>query len=309
MRNSILGIVVTILFISFLLPAVAIGVEQSSALGVSPGSMKNDILLQGSEFEEEFVVSRKDVDSEAKVVIEILSDGFEDWINFPGGLEVTMQEGVQNVGVIAEFKVPSDAALKRYSGAIRFKLEEKDTEGQVVIVPAVRVDLNFTVTDKEQKDFEVRLVEIDNFCRNNPLVLKLKVKNTGNVNVRPDKVEVEIADITDNFVTSLETSDIPEVKPFSIEEHTLELADHGLSLGDYFALVKVYNEDEIFFEDKVAFTVLDECLLQTASTENVEKDSNALLTFLKIVGIVVVFGGIVYLFLINKKEKIKRSGK
>jgi hypothetical protein len=116
-------------------------------------------------------------------------------------------------------------------------------------------------------------------------------------------VELEITDLSNNYITELETSDVPEVKPFTTEEFTLKFNQHGLSEGEYFAQVKVNGDDGNIFDDRVAFTVLADC--RSTDEEVVEEDAgNKFSKALIFGGIAVIIGGALYfIFLSRKKDR------
>lgn len=275
--------------------------EDSSALGVSPGTVKNEILLPGTEFREEFQVSRGDVSKRAEITIDVIAEGFEDWIELPTGLEHDISSGQQSKNVPVIFKIPEGASLGRYSGAIRFKLTEPSSEGQVIVVPAVRVDLHFEVINEEKRGLEVRLASIEDFCSNESLHLKLKLKNNGNVVDRLEKVNLQVTNITGVKLATFEFGDFPDLQPFSVSEHTINFSDHGLSTGDYFSIVRVYDQGGSIFDDKLAFSVLDECVL-SGKIEDVEEQGSSSNLF-KIFGTILVASGFIFLIVMLLRRK------
>lgn len=256
--KSVMILTILLFFGIFLFVIQKVQAEESSSLGVSPAYIRNDILLKGSYYEEELVISRANPDTEAKAILELDIKDVQNWISFKPGFEVPLPKGEQRVTVNAIIDVPDDALLGIYKGYIRVKLEEPNEEGGVTLVPSVRLDVDLTVIDENKSAFEVRLVDIEDFPRNYPLVLKMKIKNAGNVEVKPSKVMLNIKDLSQNFIKDLESNEISEIAPFVLGEVEVTFEDHNLHTGDYFGEITVYDGEKVSFDDRVVFTVLEE---------------------------------------------------
>jgi hypothetical protein len=229
----------------------------AASIGVSPGGFYNEYLKPGSSITQEFIISRGNPDSSIDATLEIeIEDGHSDWISVEPGLEVDLPAGTQRVPFSITLNVPNDANYGKYEGSIRV-LAENDSEGQVVIQPAIRLDINFIVTDKDIRLFEVHNSQIQNFNSGDSLILLLDYTNKGNVESSPNFVQIEIYNQKEEKIDVLKTENVPAIKPFERDQVEVVFENVELEIGTYIGEVLVKNDDEVLLEDRSIFTVYE----------------------------------------------------
>lgn len=295
---NIRNVIIYISIFMLLLLSNASLVQAQSSLGISPPYILNESLLPGSTFEQEFILSRSDPNVDATARIEPDFGKFDDWIEFDKGLEFIMPEGEQRVPLVATIKVPDDAEVGSYKGAARINLSTAEDDGQVKLLPGVRIDVNMEVVSNTVRDIKVNLADIPDFPEGDDLGLILKINNQGNDSDGPSRVELTITDLLDNPIADLESDEIPGAKAFSVEDVEVKI-DNSIEQGDYFALVKVYDENEVIFSDQVVFNVF--------AGEGTNDDGGVLSGNLSIaliaIGLLVVALPLLYLFFIKRRKK------
>jgi hypothetical protein len=281
--------------ISLFLIAPEVNAE-SLSLGVSPSFIRNGVLLPGSHFEQELVVSRSVAQTEETILIKIDGEVFSSWLQIDPGNEFVMKKGVLRKTVRFTFDIPEDVERGEYTGSANIGLETESEEGKIVFVPALEVDINLKVIEGEVSMFEVRSARIENFYSNDSLVLKILILNQGNVEARPDSAAIGIYDTGGEFLQSLLTEEIASVEPFSSGEIILEFSDIYLDAGDYNAQLEVLDEGKTIYKDKLSFSVLSgvgqkKVLGVAEVNEDGRSSSINPLMIIGIVGVVGIGGG------------------
>jgi hypothetical protein len=280
--------------------------DSSSSLGVSPPYINNQNLLPGNTFIQEFVFSRSNPDSNATAVIEFDSEELASWIKFEPGLEIKMPKGESRVNVKAIISVPKDAQLREYKGFARVKLNIDDTEGQVILVPSIRLDINLTIGNSNISDLKVRSALIESFASGRRLPLIVKIQNNGNIDEGIDKIILSVKDINDTISENFEISENKDVNSFTIQDIRYEIKN-SLVKGNYFASIEIFKDEKSVYKDTLAFEVTEGSGFNIFNTNNtlINKVGNGLMT----IGTVILSFIALYLlfFLFKKNKKSKRS--
>lgn len=258
-------------------------IVKAESIGVSPSSLNNTKLLQGSSFTQRFIISRSSPDNKQFVDIQLEAQGFAEWLSIQNGDEILLPKAEKRVPIDIEVNVPSDAQIGNYSGIIRFNLRNENEENEVKVVPGIRIDIKFAVSEKKIEDFEVRQVSIDNFSKNADFVLKIKGKNNGNIEKTLDSVSLEIESLTSDMTRSLETETEVVFEPFSLSTEEVNITDHGLDKGEYKTLIVIFADNKEVFKDDTIFKVFDSQILgETVSATSPEKKSSLWKVFILI---------------------------
>ncbi|MBN2015204.1 hypothetical protein JW766_00010 [Candidatus Dojkabacteria bacterium] len=280
------------------------------AVGVSPSDFNNDALMAGSHYENEFLISRAEAESAADVTIELNVEGINDWFTVTPSDAFTMAEGEESTRFTVAVDVPDDAEDGNYTGTITVRVADQDQEGQVVLVPGVAIKVDLTVSDQEVKSMTVMKASISVFEVGQKLVLELEIRNDGNVSIAPTKVMLDVSSINDEFLKSLETTDVEgEVDSFTTSTVKVMFDDPELEIGQYFGDVDVYMDDEVVYEDRVVFEVVaaTPAPAQPAAKEEEEADRTMLYVGGGVLLVVVLIVGLaVY---VNKKKGSAGGGK
>ena len=228
-----------------------------AGFGVSPPWVRNYNLLPGSHFEQMIGFSRSKPDSDltAKVILE-LPDEIKDWISIKEGLEFPLPKGEMSVAMTVIVDVPGNAELGKYKGTIKVEAVPRGTEPGVSVVLAAGVQVDLEVTGKEVEGMIIRYVNIQDVEEGSPINLLIKIENTGNVRTKPDRVYAEIFDqYHQKLLTTSETQDLDWIPSFTTKGIVAKLPAK-LERGTYWAEFKIFKEDQILREGKIAFEVI-----------------------------------------------------
>lgn len=284
-----------------------------AGMGVSPGAIINDKVAAGTTFTQDVYISRSDPDINlsAEITVESSTDSVDvsDWVRFEPGKSFTLPKGENQFKFKVLVDVPVDTEPGEYSAIMRLSAAPEELqEGIVNIAQGVRFDLMLTVTDEEIRTVKVRLAQVDSFPQSDPLKVKIKVQNEGNVEDAPNSLDLSVYDLDNNLIETYSTTSIDTVKPYETDDVYVEF-DHSLDVGDYYAEIAInYNEKDKFVETSY-FTVTapldqppDEKVVYSTveSADNVEKSYRYV-----IIGgaTVLVFGLVGYVAITLSKER------
>lgn len=172
-----------------------------AGFGISPGLLNIQNILRGSSFEKTFVISRSDPKEDLLITVEPLGETAE-WFQFERGTKFSYPAGEKQFPIKATITVPKGTPNGTYKGKVRFsggpqkKCEgEECQEGATVgIALGALADITISVTDKEIKGFRVLGAQIERAIEGETLVFILTLENTGNVDIQPDHIIVDIFD-------------------------------------------------------------------------------------------------------------------
>lgn len=262
-EKKIVAIVVS-MFLCFVVSTHVVQ-AQGGGLGISPSRLTIDHMLRDSEYKKTFVLSHGE-HSEAKYLRVLVDDSIKDWITTDKGLEFAWPAssggGEMQFPVTIIVKTPSDAPNGDYSGTIRIinTASPDDVSGGTgaSVSLAVAIKANFTLTDEQVLDYEVHTIstaaEVE---QDSPFEIVVHIENKGNVKARPSKVEVDFYDkFNKTQIGSQETEDFGSVGAFEADGEIIVDIPHGLELGQYWARILVFKDDEVVKEEDIAFEVL-----------------------------------------------------
>jgi len=246
-----------------------------AGFGISPPYVKNNAIVPGSHYEQRIVLLRSSAEDDLLAEIKVNAPEVEKWITIDKGLRFPLPKGELQVPMVVNVDVPKDAELGNYKGYINIRIAPKDEnqKGGVAIALGARVDIDLTLTNVTFANFIVRLASIPdvemlgrpwNWKYIHPLYKRLfyrvkavlNIENTGNVEVAPSKITLDIFDILEkNKLESLEDDDIKKVKAYSTELVSAEFPTK-LDAGQYWGKVRVYKDNETIVNSyKIAFTI------------------------------------------------------
>lgn len=246
-----------VFILSFVL-IVLVQVPVHAAFGISPASISNDAIKKGTRYEKEMLISRDNADEETVAVISPDLGELEKWVTFEPGLRVVMPVGVLRMPIKVTIDVPLDAALKDYKGVFRIYVtpEQKGEVKGISVVEGVRIDVALTTTEVSVIDLSIRAAKIPDTYINEDLILELTVKNEGNSPAAPSRVTVGVQDLLEKEIKELETTDVEEASAYGISVVKAYFKNHGLSKGEYYGNIRVYEGSDVSYEDRLIFAVL-----------------------------------------------------
>lgn len=237
-----------------------------AGLGISPSLIENETIKKGTRLEKEMVLSRSNPDELMTAIIEPDLGEMNSWVTFEPSAKITLPKDVNRVSFKVIINVPEDAALKDYDGVFRVYAEPEGQVKGVSIVEGVAARISLTTTTVNVVELSIRAVQIPDTYEKEDLLLELTTNNKGNTNAAPSRVEVEVQTLLEEKVKLLETTDIESAPPYGISTIKAIFKDHGLVKGEYFGLVKVYKDSDIFYQDRVVFVVNPEKVYEEVCT-------------------------------------------
>lgn len=229
-----------------------------AGFGVSPPKVLNYHLLPGSHFEQTIYLVQGKPEKDLAAKIEIDAPEIKDWITIDRGFEFTIPAGVQQFPIKVAVDVPLKAEFKHYGGQMWIKTSPADKgEGMVTIALGAIVDFDLEVSAEETYGFVVRGLDIGDAEEGRPIKIKVSLQNIGNVKDRPTKIHLDVYDQWHSeLLYSEEVNDLDYVGPFNTKTVTAKFKNK-LTLGSYWAEIKVFKDDHILTEDKRVFHVIE----------------------------------------------------
>lgn len=288
---------------------VTFGLTQVQAgIGVSPAEIINDHLKPGGTITQQITLSQSEPNEDIKVTITTDVGDANDWFSFKPGKEFTIPAGQSQFPIEVVINVPSDASLDQFKGAVRFTAVPADQErvGGVSIAKGGRLDVDLITTNKDVGDLLVRLIDIQDLDEGDSLNVDMKIENKGNVTDAPDKVTLEILDLNQNPLESLEATEFDTIEPS--ETKTIQAKFYPtVGIGEFFGIVKVYYNDEVLREERLVFNINKKIEAKDTKEESESVLSNDLLLPIGLVVLLLVImiaGGVAYKY----KDKLLKNG-
>jgi len=241
----------------------------SAGFGISPPYVKSNKLTPGTHYEQKITLLRSSADEELEASVTINAPEISSWISIKEGDVFNLPKGELQIPMIVVVDVPADAALDNYKGYINIRITPKGKKtGGVAIALGARVDIDLTVSNLTIFDFKIRKSEIVNFEELSfpwnmkifswffyKLRVVMTMENLGNSKVSPTRVHVDITDISKKkTLASLDDKNIEKVNPFETTDVEANFPVN-IGAGQYWALIKVYKDNEIVFTDDKIFTI------------------------------------------------------
>ncbi len=231
-----------------------------AGFGVSPGEVYNHHIKPGQTEVQKFTLSRSNTNHALDVKVEKDLGEINSWVEITPGLEFTMNEGQKTYEVTVTMKIPNDAELKEYGGHIRFTTYPVETENSeasgVSVSEGARVDIDIVTTNEDYTNLNVRRLNINNTCTDNPIELEMYIENDGNTETSPTMVTLKILDIYQEPVETLETTEIENIDAGKTATTYANL-DHNLKPGSYYAHTQVFIGEETLREELLSFNIIE----------------------------------------------------
>jgi len=219
------------------------------ALGISPSMIISQSVLKNSTQAKKIFLSRSPSDGKGELIVSVHPTG-----EFAHYLRVSEQfiiPGSED-GAWFPFEIfPQDAPNGTYTAGIVFSLGAGVTQAkgtQVGVIPGVKAQVRFTVDGKQVVEYTVRNVSIADTEVGQPFQITYTVTNSGNVEWKPDRLELELVDQEDatHRVKATVVSDaIAPVKPGNDGQAVVVQSAAELSDGQYKATVRFYENNQV----------------------------------------------------------------
>lgn len=184
--------------------------KPAQAMGLSPPVLEAPNMMKGvtQQFETSLSRTNEPIDEDMYFLVSVRSDYPE---HFSVPESVTIPAGETRVDV--EFEVtPVNAANGDYSGLVSFQKQASATEAKgagagSIVVQSMSLKLSYTVGGEEVISYEIHRVDGIDSEEGMSNEFKALVSNTGNVQWRPDYIEITIEDTSDTSNVYAETVD------------------------------------------------------------------------------------------------------
>lgn len=248
------------------------------AFGVSPAEIFNDSLKPGARIEKTISLSRSDPSEEEVVIVEPDLGEMDGWFKFEPGKQFSFPKGKQEVFLKVLIDVPNEARLDKFHGVIRVKATPKTEEkGGVSVVKGARMDVDLITTSLDLSELLVRAITVEEAQQDASgkvmITAKLKIENKGNVDAAPSRVIMEVSDLSQNPVTTLENyGEIERIKPAETKEVNAYFRAE-LGGGEYLTKVKVMMGDKTLREEGAVLRVkgLDQQTSGKSGASNIDE--------------------------------------
>lgn len=292
------------LFLTLLFPFVTVK-PVFAGFGISPAEIYHDHLKPGSVFEKEIVLSRSEADEDLKVVIETDLGEAESWIKFEPSKDFVFSQNEKRKTIKAIITVPKNADTKNYQGVLRIKASSMDSTGSgVSIVQGARMEVTLVTTSLNVNILNVKSVKIPDIEGQKDIKLFANIENSGNTQLAPEKIILEIQNLNQEILDTQEISKIDKIDPNTTKEILVEFKN-SLPAGEYFAIVKIFSDGRQIYSDRLVFKIIGTSL---DSQPVVSVNKNSLI--LKHVGFLFLLltpiGVISVLKKKTKKKKLKK---
>ncbi len=242
--------IVAVSFLSF-----AIMVPQVHAIGISPPIIQATDVLRNSSQSYSVTLLIQDP---AKYDTYFSAEPRGEYGHYlKGASEVIIPQG--QTSVLYNFDLePTDASVGSYNLQLAFTEKQKAAESEngaeggakVVVLQGAILVISMGVTGEERVSYEITRAQFEDTEPRIPLVGTYTVRNTGNVEWKPDRISVEAYEISDPDNTAtfeVASDDIPLVKPGKVLDAKLSLG-HKLTEGRYRAKVRFYYKEAMIQE-------------------------------------------------------------
>lgn len=242
---------------------LALLIGNAAAISVSPPRVELENVPK--EFAVEKKVILAGITPLSTVRVSKSGEGSE-WISLPLGEEFTFPD-TGEIAFPLTLNIPAKAPNGKYKTRIHIiadapKVSQK--ANSAAVSSGVFVDVSFTVSGEEVKQYSITHINIPEVEVGSPLPIILKIRNDGNVLAKPAKVDLTIKDKKKKSVLfSDSSSKISAVEPFSSGESVATfMVDFPAEL--YFADVNVHKDSGIMHEEDIPFEILEKGSMESS---------------------------------------------
>lgn len=233
-------------------------IQNAGALGISPSPIVRDNVANGMRMEEHVRLLRSSSVGDAHIEVTLNGEGAR-YLEFSDKI-IIIPDGQKSIDY--KFYIsPVNAPNGKHEALVVFiqKSVSKITGAGASVQEGIASKVIFNVVDHEVKSYQIFDVKFENTELGLPLIFSFYFSNTGNVDVRPDRVELAMVDVTDDtnvFKKTFGQSDIEIVPPGGRKEFTFSM-DPKLPQGEYNVSALFYiNNVEIYRVDNLLVKIL-----------------------------------------------------
>lgn len=292
--------------IAYLVVAMLGPIVVSAGLGISPGNIINATLLVGSVYKQDIVISQSDPTEDMQITISADVPDATNWFSFTPGEQFVIPAGEKTYTATVVVTVPKDAALRKYTGAIRVTAVPRDAanNGGVSVTKGARIEVDLTTTNQGYSEILVRSVDITDAAQGEQLSLTIRAENKGNTLAAPTKVTVEFQNLNQVPIDTIEFNELDGIPVSETKDLKLSFT-HQLPAGEYFAIVKIYSGETVLREERLNFKIAKTDSTSSIATIDDTSDTNRVLIIAG--GVAVVTITAIVLFRIASRLKQRKN--
>ncbi len=241
---------IAIIAMSLMMTSYGLSAFDAQAIGISPPVISAESVLRGSTINQTVSVTRAgDLSTPEEVLVETGGE-YAHYIDLPGDFTFAAGESSKYYTFTIN---PEDAATGDYEAMVTFTTKPSIPDGtnvgsaRIYVITGATAIINFTVTGDEVIGREIRSAEVDQPEEGMPMSLTYTVANTGNVEWKPTRIDIEAndqEDATNTALIAVDSADIEIAPPGESTEFTI-IQPSNLIIGSYNAMVHFYDGDDI----------------------------------------------------------------
>ncbi|OGH65015.1 MAG: hypothetical protein A2821_00880 [Candidatus Magasanikbacteria bacterium RIFCSPHIGHO2_01_FULL_41_23] len=237
------------IFFGFLLTGI-FAPSMTQAIGISPGTLEAENLANGVDISRTLILTN--TASEEDVFFSIKARGeAASYISLPKS-PIVIPAGQNRANIDIHIK-PMNAQNGKHTAELEFMSQPNPNKvinssgNSVSITSGVIAHVVFTVTDQQIKTMFISNVSADDTEIDKPVIFGFSLLNTGNVDVKPERIDAVFVDITDpaNIISeTISGSSLEYVLPGELSRINAGLTKN-LPLGEYSASFSFYLDDKV----------------------------------------------------------------
>lgn len=240
-----------ILFSLSILGCLGVSVLPVCALGISPTPIVRDNVANGVKMEEHVKIMRSDIIGNAIIEVNLFGEAAR-YLQFDKKTLI-IPEGQTEIDYTF-YIAPQGAQNGRHEGFVTFVRKATDYGKKFAgsgasVQEAISARVIFTIVDHEVKTFQISDVKFEDTELGLPIIFSFFLRNSGNVDIRPDRVELTMVDITDQtsvFKKTYEQKDIEVIPPGGQKAFSLTM-DQKMPQGQYDASAVFYMNNVVVY--------------------------------------------------------------
>lgn len=241
-------------------------VQNVLAVGVSPGIIELEDLANNVVIDKSVFISRANPSQDEYYKVTVLGEGAP-YIHLSSN-KLKLPKGETQVPFDFQIK-PVAAPNGTYKASLSFDgtTPDANTTGEqngISFLTGVTALVKFSVSDKEVKKMEVLEIYNQETEVDQPYVFFFQLRNTGNVNAKPDRIELTFFDRSDP--THIIQEVIPSEKIAFVEPQKTDKivvkAESKVAEGKYDVEIKVFLGNDVLFSKKFFTHILPKGTLQ-----------------------------------------------
>ncbi|HLD30977.1 MAG TPA: hypothetical protein VJB41_02140 [Patescibacteria group bacterium] len=250
------------------------------AVGVTPSTIEAKNLANNLKVEKTVFISRANPANTDLYTVKVSGEGAKYIVL--GELTIELPKGEKKVPYTFSIE-PKNAPAGDYSAQVVFagtmpKTDSGAAGNSVGTLSGAAAIVNFSVTNEEVEEFTIRDAQIYESEVGEPIVFSFWIKNDGNVDAKPDYIELEFADETDetNIIKEkIEKTAMEAVAP-GAESRVVVSLQSKPEEGRYKGKIVFFdNNKEILRKENLSFVVYPAgTLAQTAELVSFSTNGN-----------------------------------